>query len=234
MSSIMKKYSEESEKLFKEWKNKEPFQQIDHRSNVFIKDGVVCPEKWFSNDVRPLFLLKEAYGGDSDWDLTDYLTSDNKMGKMWKRVAHWSHGLLTTTKAHFEPYSEYHAGTFADNDDLKNIAVVNVKKSKGAKKSDWNALNEYADYDKNELWNQLEICDPTIIVCGYTGTQLDIIVQAAGQNIRKEYNNGLYYHCTINGHDVLVIDYWHPANQYPDLMNYYGILSVYQAALNNK
>ena len=35
--------------------------RIDHQNGVFIRDGVVCPEQWFLQKVRPLFLLKEAY-----------------------------------------------------------------------------------------------------------------------------------------------------------------------------
>lgn len=49
-----------------------------------------------------------------------------------------------------------------------------------------------------------------------------------------KYNQNLAYHITLNGHDVLVLDYWHPANQYPDIMNYYGLMSIYQQALKNK
>ena len=38
---------------------------------IFISDGVVSPEIWYSQNVRIVFLLKEAYtkNGDSDWDL---------------------------------------------------------------------------------------------------------------------------------------------------------------------
>ncbi|MGI6593465.1 MAG: hypothetical protein ACOX24_00030 [Christensenellales bacterium] len=50
--------------LLKEWKLKYP-------DSVFISDGIVNKEKWKTQKVRPLFLLKEAYGGDSDWDLID-------------------------------------------------------------------------------------------------------------------------------------------------------------------
>lgn len=41
---------------------------IDHSSNIFIRDGIICPQQWFSESrkVRPLFLLKEAYGGNED------------------------------------------------------------------------------------------------------------------------------------------------------------------------
>ena len=38
----------------------------------------------------------------------------------------------------------------------------------------------------------------------------------------------------INNHSVIVIDYYHPANQFPDLLNYYGLMNIYQLALRRK
>ena len=58
----VKIYETETKKLFDEWKK-----EATH--SPFVTDGVMRPEQWFSQDVRPLFLLKEAYGGDCDWDL---------------------------------------------------------------------------------------------------------------------------------------------------------------------
>ena len=57
------KYINDIELLFQEWKNKAPSDDINHSQNVFIRDGIVCPEQWFSQKVRPLYLLKEAYHG---------------------------------------------------------------------------------------------------------------------------------------------------------------------------
>lgn len=236
-------YREGMENLFAEWKAAEPTEvkgktgqitTIDHKNNVFIRDGVVCPEKWFAQDIRPLFLLKEAYGGDKDWNLIDYLSSNERMSKMWSRVAHWAYGLIKTDQSHIEPYYDYSGSTYAENNELKQIAVINVKKSDGKAGSDWEQLNAYAEFDHERLMNQIELCEPTIIVCGYTGTPLEIITKHSQQDFRKNRNENLYYHMEIKGHDVLVLDYWHPANQYPDLMNYYTLMSIYQQALLNK
>ena len=73
------KYISDIELLFQEWKNKAPSDDINHSKNVFIRDGIVCPEQWFSQKVRPLFLLKEAYHGTGDWDLIkDHLLTKEK------------------------------------------------------------------------------------------------------------------------------------------------------------
>lgn len=241
MSRLVESYIEQSNHLFKEWKGKtisgdielsKDHLVIDHRNSVFIKDGVVCPKKWFSNNIRPLYLLKEAYGGDKDWDLIkEWLLSDNQMTKMWNRVAQWTVGLMSTTSTTINPYSKYKSGTFVENEILSNIAVINIKKSKGTKNSNWEEIEKYAEYDRIELLQEIEICDPTIIVCGYTSKPLEIIL---GNNFRKEWNQNCFYHVALNNHDVLVIDYWHPANQYPDIMNYYTLMNIYQLALKGK
>ena len=89
-------------------------------------------------------------------------------------------------------------------------------------------IRAYAQFDREELLRELELCDPTVIVCGYTASVMDIIFKTS---VRKDRNENLFYHIQLNGHDVLVLDYWHPANQYPDVMNYYGLMSIYQQAL---
>lgn len=236
-------YLKDMEQLFAEWKSVEPAEIkeskfdktsiIDHKNKVFIKDGVVCPEQWFSQEIRPLFLLKEAYGGKEDWDLIDFLSSKERMSKMWNRVAHWTYGLMKTDTNHIEPFSKLSGSTYAENDELKQIAVINVKKSDGKKGSDWEQINAYAEFDKDRLMKQIELCDPTIIVCGYTGTPLEIVTKCTRQNYRQEWNDSRYYHFEINGHDAIILDYWHPANMYPDIMNYYGLMGIYQQALLN-
>ena len=52
----------------------------------------------------------------------------------------------------------------------------------------------------------------------------------------KDYdhpNENWFYKTRLNDHDVIVLDYYHPANQYPDLLNYYGLLGIYQQALKD-
>ena len=242
-TSIIANYHERANDLFEKWKKstgtvsyqvkrKTQTLHIDHKNSVFIRDGVVCPEQWFSQPVRPLFLLKEAYGGNEDWDLiADHLFPTHPISKMWKRISMWTKGLFSTTEKSIAPFVEDDPSVINyGNVYLKQIAVINVKKSGGDKSSDMNIVRAYADFDKDRLKEQLILCDPTVIVCGYTASTLDIIFD---EPVRKEYNQNLAYHITLNGHDVLVLDYWHPANQYPDIMNYYGLMSIYQQALKN-
>ena len=149
-SNRISDYKAQAEKLFKDWKmisgtveytvkNKTEIMVIDHRKNVFVRDGVVCPEQWFSQEVRPLFLLKEAYGGQSDWDLIeDHLLQTHSISKMWNRVSLWTKGIFSTTYETIAPFEENDpCANWYGNDYLKKIAVINVKKAVGSRALIW-------------------------------------------------------------------------------------------------
>ena len=68
--SDKERYKLDMEQLYSHWKLKEPAIRfvptksgegekiiINHRNNIFISDGVVFPELWYSQNVRILFLL---------------------------------------------------------------------------------------------------------------------------------------------------------------------------------
>lgn len=229
-------YQLEIEKLFVQWKKKKKEDShINHRDGVFIRDGVVCPEEWFSQTIRPMFLLKEAYSGEKDWDLCkDHLMlKDKRMSNMWLKVSQWTEGLFNTTRESVQTYHNGMSDMNYGNEWLKRIAVVNVKKSGGVKESSMKEINEYAEYDCEELRREIEVCDPTIIICGYTISSLNIIFR---QNIKNYHNpdENWIYSMEINNHSVIVIDYYHPVKQFPDLLNYYGLMNIYQLALRRK
>lgn len=227
------RYQSEIENLFVHWKDKQDQEKkISHRENIFIKDGVVYPENWFSQKIRPMFLLKEAYSGNKDWDLCKehLLATEKKMSHMWARICQWTEGIYKTTEERIYVYHQNMHEEYYGNEWLKRIAVVNVNKSGGKNKSSMKEINRYAEFDSIELRKEIELCDPTIIICGYTISSLNIIFDNVIKDYKKPDDNWIY-NMNINGHNVIVIDYYHPANQYPDLMNYYGLMNIYQLAL---
>lgn len=229
----VEEYEMESAKLLERWKKKQAKGRIDHRAGVFISDGVACPEQWFSQDVRPLFLLKEAYGGDCDWDLRDHFMRDKVMvGNItWRRITQWTRGIMGTTADEMPPFEKEEGPVRFGNEQLRKIAVMNVKKSGGRPRSDHDDLAAYAAYDSAEIAEQVRLIDPTVIVCGYT---CDYLAMALDLGLKEERNGNLFYFLDLNGHEVVVLDYWHPSNQYPDLMNYYGLMGAYQQALRSE
>lgn len=207
-------------------------------NEVIVEDGVVCPELWFKQQIRPLFLLKEAYGGTEDWSLVKHLLeSDQSIGATWRKVTQWTYGILGTDERNIPlfdineiPKMKY------GNEMLKHIAVVNVKKTAGAPNSEIKSINDAAKKDKYELQRQIALCNPTVIVCGYTMSALNTIMRTDTEEKIKDESNpnqNWYYKFELNGQEVIVLDYYHPSNQFPDLLNYYTLMHIYQLALRD-
>lgn len=147
--------------MLKLWKPKEPISTsyiednqekniiINHK-NVFISDGVVDDTTWKNlNGKKILFLLKEAYGENNDWSLTDWLLTVKPSSSNWKRVIEWTYGIQNTNEI---TIAKYYPDIFNNNKDLFNqIAVVNFKKSGVKSHSIYGEIEAYAISDKEEI-----------------------------------------------------------------------------------
>lgn len=194
-----------------------------NRKSCLIYDGIVDPEHY----AGILFLLKEAYSRDParrTWDLCGDIAQYGPWG-MWHHVAKWTHGLLHTTAGEIAPYSR--AGDRA-NELLRRIAVVNVKKVEGHSTSDGEDLARFVRADRDLLRRQIELAKPKIIVCGNTFDYLQTIFGTAQERTSENW----HYRMDLGElKDVLVLDYYHPAVRYPELLTYYGLMGCYQQAL---
>ena len=204
---------------------------INHQ-NVFISDGIVNETVWNSQDGKKiLYVLKEAYGENEDWKLTEWLLQTKPSTSIWKRVIEWTYGIQHTNP---ERIAKYAPDIYERNLNLfNNIAVVNLKKSSGKSSSNYGEIEAYALADKAEIKKQLSIIAPDIIVCGATFRALNHVYD---DKIRPEgtwCDNWFYDTDIISDKKTLVIDYYHPANHYPSLVNYYAITNIYQQALLN-
>ena len=219
----LNQYKKEIEELFKKWKS-----SVDTNDTAFITDGVMDPEIWFKQNERILFVLKEAYSeeGANDWDLAkDHVLLKNPFGRRatWRNISLWTKGLKN-------PYADYEP----NDDELKvfgnrylhSIAAINIKKYNGKNTSDDEDINYYAVNEKDYIKREIELCDPSVIVCCNTAFALNNVID---YNYEKR-NSQLFYYTYINGHEVIVIDFYHPANQYPKIMNYLTLCSIYQRA----
>lgn len=211
--------------------------EIDH-SNVFISDGPIDEGIWSdrTSGKHIMFLLKEAYGDSTGWSLNEWLNETGPSTNIWYRVVEWTYGISNTTATEIAKYSpseiSFEVPKSCPNEWLGQIAVMNIKKSGGKSSSDYDEILAYAKADEAELIREIEIIDPDIIVCGGTIEALDYL---AGDTIKKERcDNWFYYTNAFGGRERLVLDYYHPANRYPALLNYYGITNIYQQALLEK
>lgn len=216
---------------FINWENKDL-----HKDASFIKDGVINPKTYFSQEHRILFILKEAYTKDSSFNLCEWLDYEGeKIRRIWDRVSEWTRMIYGVLDGEIIPFKKDSGFRNNGNEYLRRIAVLNIKKSNGTSISKYEDLKKYAREDSVELFKQLEICDPTIIICGNTGDYLKDIVPEwcdlrQESDVDKEH---FIYRMTLNGHNVVVINYWHPANQYPDILNYYGLFNICKVAFGD-
>ena len=193
------------------------------------------PEVWNSGDKkRILFIMKEAYG--SDWDnrtLASWLRMYHPTLPMWRRVARWTYGIQHTDANEIARYKanltdEQHA------ESLEQIAILNLKKSNGDSASDYGEIDAYAREDRLEILKEFSLIDPDIVICGSTfGTKLTTVLQKPPLN-DSTGNDNWYYFMNVARKERLFIDYYHPANHWSDLMNYYGLMGIYQQALKEK
>ena len=219
------------DELFSIWKNKNPSDGINHAEDLFIADGIVNPEVWNSGKKkRILFVLKEAYGDDwGDYTLATWLADKHPEKRMWNRIARIVYGMENTSAQEICRYkpkltSSEHAAS------LDQIAVMNLKKSKGKSQSNYDDIAHYALHDKDEIRREFEMIDADIVLCGSTFKTLCNNVFDRELN-KSEFCDNWYYNLELDGKKRLFIDFYHPANQWPDLINYYSVMGIYQQAL---
>lgn len=194
------------------------------RNSYLISDGIVDMD----NYEGILFLLKEAYSREQkfgEWNLAQGLAEDGPWG-MWHHVAKWTSGLLNTDENHITPFGDMSRDE--RNAMLRKIAVVNLKKVNGASFSTDEDLLKYATGNAEILRKEVEHTQPRIIVCGGT---FRFLQQIYGIEIKQSNDNWFYWLELGNINRVLVLDFFHPAVRYPELLTYYGLTNIYQQAL---
>ena len=218
--------------LMAEWKAAHKERNLE----CFISDGIVDSVSYECASPRICFFLKEAYSknDNADWSLTKWLAG-GAMTRMWGTVAEWAYGITNTT-CNYIPHKPQlsHA---EKTEYLKKLSVVNVKKSNGDAYSDYKDLLDYTVADSTFLKRQLDILSPNVIVCGNNSSLLRLLFGAKLQTNGKVSSEGEipYQFMRENGYAVvgnqIILDFYHPANQYPSILNYYTICGLYQQAL---
>lgn len=212
----------ELDALFKAWMNK-PI----HSNDLFNRDGIVNLKNWEDQEKKILFIFKEAWHKNEitgRYDLAEDLNSNKPWG-MWNRVAEWTKAIHETETNRLACYKELDYNE--KHELIKKVAVMNIKKSGGRSTSNDEDLKKYVTDDYEEIKKQIHIINPNIIVCGNT---LKFIKPMLLSQDTPRNQNWYYW----NSEDQLILDYYHPANQYPSLLNFYGLASIYYQAINNR
>lgn len=208
--------------------------QKDNTDKPFIPEGIVNQDVWNSGRKKKiLYVLKEAYG--NDWGgatLATWIHSGDCIRyHIWRRIAEWTYGIENTTDTSIPRYRKLSDEEMKKS--LQQISVLNLKKSGGDSGSWYEEIEAYASFDKEEIRKEFELIDADIIVCGATfGILLQRVLEHSALT-EKEISDNWYYFADFDdsGRTRLYIDGYHPANRWPDLMNYYTITSIYQQAL---
>lgn len=192
--------------------------------STVIKDGVVCAEKYVSNEATPrlLFLLKEVNGG-AGWDLREFLKNGGRT-QTWDNVTRWIEGIRRIDEeiewSELEENSENRRSKY-----LKEICVVNIKKTSGSHTSVKGEIADAASSNADKLRRQISIYEPDIIICGGTGDYYyDNLVEDINQKPKWERTKrGIYY---IVENKRVIISYLHPEARVKDCVIYYGLIDA--------
>jgi hypothetical protein len=210
-------YTNKHNDLMERWMTK-----IFHQDKKFIKDGIIDILRWQDADRKIMLLLKEAYG---DYGDLCSLIKDEWKGpkyKMWWTASYWLYALTKSSKNYIPPFPREQKQFEECIKYLLSSAVVNIKKSGGETSSNHEDLLKYVREDGNLLKEQISLINPGIIICGYT---FDYLKEIWSGNITPVGDSNRIF-TTSENH--IIIDWWHPANQYPDDLCYYALCAIIQ------
>ena len=187
-----------------------------HATETFVCDGPIDPDRWLKIERRVLFLAKEAYRGDGSresWNLPELVREEWKgpKYKLWWTLGYWAYGIQRLTNGPI-PSNPKDGQLWKEvTESVLASAVVNIKKSGGRSISNDDDLRKYVREDGDLLKQQVKCLSPHVMVCCNTWHLVKDVWPPAKQISELVYD--------IDG--MLVLDFWHPANRFPDVMSYY-------------
>lgn len=201
--SLMIKETEK--KLFKRWQQARGY-------SSFMADGVFDESSWLAQDLRILYVLKEANWENGNEDLCEYLLSERSSTywRTWNNIVRWTQAIRIG--------GEYKRNiSKADKTEcLRTIAALNIKKVGGDAQADDEEIRNYGINDADFLNEQIELYQPDLIICcgRGTGKNADILHDyvlshvSGWQRPIGKYN---YFLCTLSsGKELPVVSFRHP------------------------
>lgn len=197
---------EKEQVLFALWRRERNY-------STFMSDGLFDEEGWIAQDVKILYVLKEANWVGGDTDLCEYLLSEpspSTYWRTWNNIARW-------TQAIREGGDYKRIISKADKTAcLKTIAALNIKKIGGDAEADDEEIKAFGISDAEFLNTQIELYQPDIIICcgRGNGKNADILHDYVLPRVSEwkppigVYN---YYLCTFEtGKEIPVVSFRHP------------------------
>lgn len=141
----------------------------DNEGCGFAIDGPINPNVWDELDYRILFLLKETFDMDGcDSCIIMGMPEKFNDSKTNLNISKLSHFLIKTLSKEFDiSRSDFYK---LDDSTLmeaySKIAIVEVKKTSGINESDDSVIREHSRLNKEFIAKQIELLNPSIIICG--------------------------------------------------------------------
>ncbi len=185
--------------LFTKWETERP----DY--NKICRDGILVQSEWDKSNPKILFLLKETY---EHFDIIEGECGPSGTSRtFWRRMRMWTYVI---TEIYNDRVPTFERAMLIKEEPNKDIAYVNIKKN--AQKREYNSepnsvdsdIRRYAVRDKEFLQRQIEIINPSVVLCCSTFKFCDIIFN----NIRS-VSDKLY-----NSNGIWIIDFGHPSQTY--------------------
>lgn len=191
-----------------------------------VPDGVIDEASFLNAEKKILFLLKEVNGGEDGKGVTDLrdFVLDNAKGRWqtWDNVYRWVRTILESDSIRWEDVEE--VDREKDRlDILKQIAVMNVKKTSGGSSADDTELKKAAEANKEVLKKQIELYDADYIICGNTYFLLECLDYLTGEEMKpvKEYylkteknvkpiRPCKYYIKSLKNKKQIIVNFYHP------------------------
>ncbi|MBX9906080.1 MAG: hypothetical protein K2Y31_17170 [Burkholderiales bacterium] len=188
-----------------------------HRNKPFIKDGIIDIHRWEHAPRKVLLLLKEAYGEEDateGYDLRKVIRDEwnGPKYKIWWTAAYWCYA-IHHSKSTFSKFPSDDEAYALASESLLSSATINVKKSNGKSISDSDEITQHAMRDGDLIRLQIELINPEIVICGNTWGAVQHLWPDAVPTYDLVWKHDSRY----------FIDFWHPANQFPNALNYYAL-----------
>lgn len=224
--------------LFEDWS-----QELG--SELFVRDGAVDPEAHESCCVKLLFVLKEVNDpGGGGWDLRCFLKGGGH-ASTWNNVARWVEGIETVVKrrrTHGDLADEVIpwetlVGRGRELKEerrkkwLRQIVVVNLKKTPGGGSTDYDELEKAVNRDRSRIEQQLSLYAPDyVIMCGSRISDLLVGAESKSKGIYQHDDKawrrtarGIWYREIGT---TPFIAYWHPQARLPAPLLHYGLIDA--------
>lgn len=249
------------EKLFDEWakKHAENLSQeapyfVDHEApfGKFVRDGIVNFDNWKKQKVRICFVLHEASGyADNEkfpngHDVAAEWNEKGAFSKFMFKLAVWTKAVNDAFAAVPSTYVKKEVVAIR-HDLIRSIAIVNIKKSDGQMRPNFELVKNFASVDAEELRRELEIINANIIIFGdnyfYMVGERPQPEEGAPEDAPPPKRIFPIYQDEVtvvskfaySWNNKLLLRYWTPANFKGTLssntINYYAVREITRAAL---